>query len=318
MNPNSGAFDRAALVGELEQQLAQRGFYPETLLDLDQIRQRVNELETAGALRVVVAAGGDGTVSRLLNELSPDVPMAVFPLGTENLMAKYLYHSANPSALAEMIESGMTMRLDTGLANGKRFLIMASCGFDADVVQRLHSQRKGHIRHWSYARPIIESIANYPYPPVEIWVDDQNEPIECRWAFVFNVPRYAMNLPIVTESDPTDGQLELCTFREGNLFRGLYYLASVLTGRHRYLRESQFCKFRRLRIEVKDTNQQVPYQVDGDPGGILPLVIEVIPKSFRVVVTPSWIDKNIPVSDAVDIRNSPGLVEPRVDGSRTV
>jgi diacylglycerol kinase family enzyme len=293
MNPNSGASNQQELVRNLEKQLQNRGFQPQVLTDLERVRRLAFELHESNDLRVVVSAGGDGTISRLLNELSPDIPLAIFPLGTENLMAKYLYHSADPIQFTEMIESGLTLRLDSGLANGKRFLIMASCGFDADVVQRLHSQRKGHIRHWSYAKPIFESIASYPYPPIQVWVDDEPEPIQCRWAFVFNVPRYAMNLPIVTESDPTDGQFELCSFREGNLFRGLYYLAAVITGRHRYSSESQFCQFRRMRIGVKEPDQVVPYQIDGDPGGTLPLSIEVVPKSLRLVVTSGWIDKNV-------------------------
>jgi diacylglycerol kinase family enzyme len=185
------------------------------------------------------------------------------------------------------------MKLDVGIANDKRFLIMASCGFDADVVQRLHANRSGHIRHWSYAKPILESISKYSYPLLEIRVDDHPEPIDARWAFVFNVPRYAMNLPIISDADPSDGQLDLCTFKEGNLLRGLYYLFAVITGRHRYSRESRFARFRRLRVNVKGFDQFVPYQLDGDPGGNLPLEIGLEPKSFRVVVSKDWIDKNL-------------------------
>jgi diacylglycerol kinase (ATP) len=292
MNPHSGALDRRELVGALEKQLALCGFRVEILTDLELIRTRTCELLDSEELLAVVAAGGDGTISRLLNELPCETPWAIFPLGTENLMAKYLCHSADPIKFAEIITSGRMASLDLGQANGKRFLIMASCGFDADVVQRLHAQRKGHIRHWSYARPIFESIGNYSYPLIEIWVDDRPEPLQCRWAFIFNVPRYAMNLPIVTDADPTDGWLELCSFREGNLLRGLYYLAAVITGRHRYSSESHFCKFKKIRITAVE-GQEVPFQIDGDPGGKLPLEIEILPSCFRVMVTAQWIEQNI-------------------------
>jgi diacylglycerol kinase (ATP) len=292
LNPRSGAVDSQSKVNGLKHSLTRAGFDVEVLTDLAEVRSRAAELLGTGFLRVVIGAGGDGTLSRLLNELPAEVPLAVFPLGTENLMAKYLNHTTEPEEFARMIGDGQTIRMDTGKANGQRFLIMASCGFDADVVQRLHSKRSGHIRHWSYAKPILESIGNYSYPLLEIWVDDQSEPIQARWAFIFNVPRYAMNLPIITDADPTDGWLDLCTFREGKLLRGLYYLISVITGRHRFSQESQFVRFQKLKINIKEGGSQVPYQLDGDPGGQLPLEIVVQPKCFRLVVSAAWISQN--------------------------
>jgi diacylglycerol kinase family enzyme len=87
--------------------------------------------------------------------------------------------------------------------------------------------------------------------------------------------------------------LDLCTFKEGNLVRGLYYLAAVIMQRHRYSRESYFARFSTLRINCKVGGHVVPFQIDGDPGGNLPLEITVQPKSFRVVVTKEWISKNL-------------------------
>jgi diacylglycerol kinase (ATP) len=191
--------------------------------------------------------------------------------------------------LAGLIDGGQTIRLDAGRANGKLFLVMASCGFDADVVARLHSKRKGHIRHWSYAKPIFNAISQYRYPTLRVWVDDDRKPISGKWAFVFNVPRYAMNLPIVEDADPMDEQLDLCMFRGGNLIRGLYYLLAVITRQHRRWREARVTRFRRIRIASDET---VPFQLDGDPGGELPVEIQVQPQFLRVVVSKDWMDKN--------------------------
>jgi diacylglycerol kinase family enzyme len=191
--------------------------------------------------------------------------------------------------LAKLIQAGVTVRLDAGRANGKLFLVMASCGFDADVVKRLHAGRRGHIRHWSYAWPIMSAIGQYQYPRIRMWVDEESQPISARWAFLFNVPRYAMNLPIMTDANSMDGRLDLCTFRGGNLMRGLYYLLAILTQQHRSWDESHCCRFRRLKIE---SDGLVPYQLDGDPGGELPLEIEVQPGFLRVVVDGAWIGEN--------------------------
>lgn len=288
-NPHSGASDQALLVEQLGQELERLGFHPLVMTDVAEVKTKVLGLLASGELRAVVAAGGDGTVSLLANELPLGTPLAILPLGTENLLAKYLQQKSDPVSLAKLIQVGVTVRLDAGRANGKLFLVMASCGFDADVVKRVHAGRRGHIRHWSYAWPIMSAIGQYRFPMIRMWVDEDPEPIAARWAFLFNVPRYAMNLPIMTDANSMDGRLDLCTFRGGNLIRGLYYLLAILTQQHRGWDESHCCRFRRMRIEA---DGPVPYQLDGDPGGELPLEIQVQPGFLRVVVDGEWIGEN--------------------------
>ncbi len=296
MNPKSGAASGLKIVEQLKSVLIQRGMSVDVLTTIDEVKELVDSLSLTGELRTVVAAGGDGTVSLLVNQLPTLTPIAILPLGTENLLGKYLGATIDPHKTAETIMSGKSIRLDAGRANGRRFLVMASCGFDAEVVKRLHAGRTGHIRHWSYADPIIKTILNYQYPRLQIRIRGKRMEaglIEARWAFIFNVPRYAMNLPILSEADPSDGQLDLCTFQQGSLLRGLYYLMSIMFQRHRYLNEAQFCKFEELIIEPVETDNPVPFQIDGDPGGLLPLSISVEPNCFRVLVSEAWIAQNV-------------------------
>ena len=283
MNPNSGATDQHTVVDKLTTCLIDHGFEVLLLTDVAEMIEVVGQ-HFGGRLRCVVAAGGDGTISLLANELPENTPLAILPLGTENLLAKYLGVSAEPVALANMIVAGDCRQLDVGRANGKLFLVMASCGFDADVVHRLHSNRQGHIRHWSYAKPVVSAIRKYKYPKIRISLesnDDHQPTVDPCWAFVFNVPRYAMNLPIAAEANPEDGMLDLCTFRGGSLFRGLFYLVSVILRRHKHWTTSKTYHFKKLTME---SDGEVPYQLDGDPGGTLPLTIEVVKGGVTLIV----------------------------------
>lgn len=286
-NPNSGAFDTRAKVQALDEALAKHGFIVRQLTDIDQVVAEVEAYSISGhqdvdgRLVAVVAAGGDGTVSLLANRLPASTPIAIMPLGTENLLAKHLTIKSDPQLVAKMIVEERSISIDAGRANGKLFLVMASCGFDADVVERLHSNRKGHIRHWSYTLPIIRSIWNYRYPEIRVLVDGQPTDQPIRWGFVFNVPRYAMNLPIKADADAHDGRLDLVTFSGGGLIRGLYYMFTVLIRRHLTWATGRTETFTRLRLE---SDQPVPFQLDGDPGGHLPLEIEVLPQFLRLIV----------------------------------
>ena len=285
VNPNSGATDSGAIIEQLVQRLTELGFEPEPISDIETVRRRSAELRAANRLRAVVAAGGDGTVSVLANNLERGTPIAVLPLGTENLLAKFLNISRSVEQVTEIIVGGRTVDLDAGRANGQLFLVVASCGFDAEVVTRLHAVRKGHIRHWSYALPVLSAIRRYRYPKIRMVIDDESVKRTTRWAFVFNVPRYAMNLPIADDAVATDGLLDLCTFGVRSLAEGIGALGAVLLRRHRYLSETEALRFKKLRME---SDQPVPYQLDGDPGGVLPLEITVDPGCLTMMVAQTW------------------------------
>ena len=94
-----------------------------------------------------------------------------------------------------------------------------------------------------------------------------------------------MGLPIADQADAMDGQLDLCAFRGGNLVNGLMYLTGVLMRRHRRWKDTRIAVAKKIRIEADD---KVPYQLDGDPGGFLPLQIEVVPKRLCINVPTSW------------------------------
>jgi diacylglycerol kinase family enzyme len=220
------------------------------------------------------------------------VPLALLPLGTENLLARYLRVPRNPPEVAEMIAVGQTVALDAGQANGRLFLLMAGCGFDGEVVRRLHAARDGHITQWSYAKPILAAIRNYEYPQFEICctlsVGGQEVPIEhslvARWAFVSNLPCYAGKLCFSPQASGDDGRLDLCAFQGGSFWAGLKYLLAVLTGQHEALRD---CVTARATRMVLTASEPVPYQLDGDPAGWLPLSIDVLPGRINVMIPTS-------------------------------
>ena len=75
--------------------------------------QRLDRPGGRDGLRGLVAAGGDGTVADLVNRF-PDVPLAILPLGTENLLARHVGIACDGRLVAEMIARGETRRIDLG------------------------------------------------------------------------------------------------------------------------------------------------------------------------------------------------------------
>lgn len=313
VNPFAGAQDRQAVIEELRRQIVALELECTILSDVDVLAEKTRDAAAAGELRAVVAAGGDGTFRLVAERVPAGIALLPFPLGTENLLARYLDLTADARQCARILAEGWTVQQDAGEAGGRLFSIMVGCGFDADVVRRLHSNRRGHIDHWSYAKPILEAIRKYEYPALRVYyapldATDPNEPltheISARWAFAVNVPRYAGGLSLAPAAVANDGLLDICTFKEGSLWYGLMYLGGILLGQHEAMHDFTRVQTRRLRIESEGP---APYQVDGDPGGELPIEIRVLPRRLRLVVAQQWAVRQGLAAQAMAVAPSPSM-----------
>ncbi|REK16570.1 MAG: hypothetical protein DWQ37_07605 [Planctomycetota bacterium] len=286
-NPGAGSRFRTDVLAELTAAIQAAGLACQVIDRMDALAETAAGFHAQGKLRAVVAAGGDGTVAAAANHVAPEVPITVYPLGTANLLAGYFRIGRDPQAMARMLRDNCRARFDAGRAGGRRFLLMASCGFDADVVRRLHEKRLGkHITYWTWARPLLESIRRYRYPELRVscFASDGtllDEERRVRWAFAVNFPVYAGGLGVAPEADAADGVLDVCTFRQGSPWHALRYAASVALGFHRRFADFHCMPAARVRIE---SDEPIPYQLDGDYGGVLPLEIECIPGCLTLVV----------------------------------
>jgi diacylglycerol kinase family enzyme len=302
-NPKAGrsaALDRA---GQLAELLEKHGFAVDLSTDLGEICKRANRLHAEGRLRALVGVGGDGTAAELVNRTDPGVPITFLAAGTANLISKHFHLGHSPERIRDTIVAGRVLKLDAGSASGRLFLIMVGCGFDADVVRQVHASRerhaakRGRFGYLNYLGPLLRSIRGYQYPEILVYwdvsgqsaADAWSEPLAARWAFVFNLPCYGWGLPLAPEAVGTDGLLDLCSFVGGSLASGLrYLLAAEFGGRHQRMADCRIRRAHRFRITAEEA---VPYQLDGDFGGYLPLDVEVLPERVTLVVPPPKVER---------------------------
>jgi diacylglycerol kinase (ATP) len=277
-NPRAGAEHSQRRVETFARRLRALGLSPLVCWH----RRELSEAVASGrdALRCVVAAGGDGTLLEVLNR-APGLPIALLPLGTENLVAGYCGLARSPGALAEIVARGRPRRIDAARANDRTFCLMAGAGFDAAVVHRAHRRRRGHITRLSYGLPIIQELRDYHYPIINVEVVGTGEVLRGAMAFVFNVPRYGLGLPIAAGASPDDGLLDLYVFERPGRLALARYLLAVARGRHLGLPDVLHRRAEGFRLS---SSGRVPLQTDGDPAGWLPATVEVLPRKLTLLV----------------------------------
>ena len=299
-------------------------FEAELATDLAEVTEKAEQYHRNGELRALVGVGGDGTAAELVNRTSPGLPVTLLSAGTANLIAKYLKLGRTPQRLAEQIAAGHLLQLDAGrvtpLASdeGRLFLVMVSCGLDADVVRRVHSRREemyqsgakkgAHISYLSYIKPIAKTIGSYDFPEIRVEVleggdetiydqkrgDDAAKLVspytleQGRWVFVFNLPCYGWGLPLVPKAVGTDAKFDHCIFDGKSFWHGFKYAAFGQFTMHRRLSDVRLGQGTKYRLT---TDGEVPYQLDGDPGGQLPVEIEMLEKRFTVLVPEKTVQK---------------------------
>jgi diacylglycerol kinase (ATP) len=288
MNPRAGVRSRHEHVAEIKAALEVGGFEVLMTTDLDALNGMAASGQESGKLRAVLAIGGDGTASIVRNHVPLEIPLLNVPMGTENLLGRFLGQLSTADAVRRTVEEGVVISLDLCKAGDKVFLLMISAGFDAQVIRALHESRMGNIRRSAYFLPILNSIRDYTYPPMRLYsqADDASaSPRLCRWLFGFNLPLYALGLPIAPAAVATDGLLDVCTFERGAIWSVARYLWHVMRKIHHTLPDAALSRTAHFRLEPT-TSASVAYQIDGDFGGTLPVEVDVLPGQLRLLVPP--------------------------------
>jgi diacylglycerol kinase family enzyme len=282
-NPKSGSGAGRHQLVELARELKRLGFRPRLFKSRERLQSWMADSRAGRRVECIVAAGGDGTVGDVVNR-HPGVRIATLPMGTENLLSRYLHVPRSGKELARMIAAGKVRVLDLCRVGERRFVLMASVGFDAEVIQRLHKSRRGNISRLSYIQPILESVRNYEYPEIRVWVDDAANPAVACTAVITNLPIYALGMSVATGARGDDAMLDLRLFRRGSAFDMVRYLCNLALGTHESLGDVESLRGRRVRIE---SDVPVPIQVDGDSAGWTPAEICVLPGALEIVVPES-------------------------------
>lgn len=250
--------------------------------------------DVAGAVRslregaaMVIAAGGDGTVSSVAAGLDgSDVLLGIVPAGSTNIIAREL---GIPSQIGRSIDlvfgSFSTRSLDVGLCNEKVFLHMAGAGIDSHLFSMADPALKRKIGWLAYIPAAIKALGE-PGARYTISMDGDEESVEATLVLVANGSSIiAPTIRIDSSIRSNDGMLDVLVLTASRPHELASVFARFATG---HVIDSPFVLQRRVRHVTIASNKPMPVQLDGDVAESTPVSIDVRPKGVTMIVPPGF------------------------------
>jgi diacylglycerol kinase (ATP) len=244
----------------------------------------------------VVAAGGDGTVNEVINGLQPgSPPLALVPLGTANVLAAELgLPRRPPQAVARLIVDGPARAAWPGLANGRRFMMMAGIGFDAQVVAAVDLALKRSLGRYAY---LLQGVRHLRRGfPAHYRVRVEGVELTAASVIVSRTQYYAGRFLLAPGASLFEPRLEVFLFSKAEPADILRGAVALLRGR---ITDEPNVRLVRAREVTVTEPAGEPVQCDGDIACSLPAHITVAERPVRLIIRPSRSDRTTRPEDGL-------------------
>ena len=244
-------------------------------------RKAAAEAKNAGFDRIV-AAGGDGTLNEVINGLAPSaIPLAFLPLGTTNVFALEAGIPFDVEQACAIALDGSPQPVCLGLAGETRFLLMASAGFDADVVYRVSGRLKRWTGKFAYLASGLRRLAGPLSAPIEVVREDGST--VCGYHVILGNGRlYGGRFSVTPDASLAEEALDVCVFLKKGRLPLLRCAAKIAAGRRLARPDAETFKARSVIVR----GEGVPVQIDGDHLGRLPMTFRALSDELVLVLPP--------------------------------
>ena len=235
---------------------------------------------------LIIVASGDGTVNEVINGLmnsgiaeSQNIPVALIPLGTTNVLAKELGIPEQLDRAVDLALTGHAKKISLGRINGRFFTLMAGIGLDGEAVlgvkNNLIKKISGKGAHIVSG---LKALAVYNPPVIKIKTPD-NE-LSGYTAVISNAKCYGGFFQVTPEASVTESVLDICVLRGPKRKDMIRFVTGVIRKNHLKYEDVSYSKA----TEIEVTSEgKVHIQIDGDYLGTLPAKIDVLKDAVSLV-----------------------------------
>ncbi len=291
-NPAAGGRDRTAQIAAVAERARGRGVVLSLLATEGpgHATRLVAERLSDGP-DLVAVAGGDGTIAEAARALvGSDVPLAILPAGTTNVLARELGLGKSPEEAAEFLASTATRTLTTWPSAGRTSLICTGVGFDARVMANVNPTLKRLFGRVGFSLTATYEWGRYEFPPIEVTgLDADGAPFTRRATYVVaaNTSKYAGDAILSPFADPGDDLLDLVLFTSERRIDLLHFYRLLPGGKAAQLGVRGVERFPVRSFTARSlAGYELEIQVDGDRAGTTPVTVGPAGGKVRFLVPP--------------------------------
>lgn len=281
MNGRAGAFRSTPSVTEMKKLAGEAGICVEVVgtSSPTQMRHEIRRLVQAGARRVAVA-GGDGTITRAVQELAyTNTALGIIPQGTANNFATALRLPQDlPSAL-RVLQEGIVREVDLGKIGDRYFTEAAGVGLFADALAIYGAKTNKNVVRAFYA--ITRLYFAVRARRVRLYTDGALHTERAVMVEAANAFRMAYAFPVAPGAKMTDGQLDVVVVGDLQREELIPYYRAFRAQTHQSLPKITMLRARELRIE---TRHRMNVHCDDKVVGTTPVTITAQPRALKVLV----------------------------------
>ena len=211
--------------------------------------------------QTIVAVGGDGTFSEVLNGITTkETAVGFIPAGRGNDYARAAHLNLNPVEALKDILRGTIIYTDFIESSGSRCLNVAGTGLDVAVLERVQG-KSGKI---SYLKSLIWCVRHFTPYVLDITVNGATTRHECIMAGVCNGTSFGGGIKVSPASKIDDGLLDVIIMRLPQNGKIMPALLKFTKGRHLEMEYTTHIVCERVTVTPANPENPYPIQFDGE------------------------------------------------------
>jgi len=281
VNPSAGGTRTRALLPRVQAAMRARGI-EYRIVFTESLEHGCREARAAAeAGEVPVVMSGDGLIGQVGGTLAgTGALMGVIPGGRGNDLARVLGIPTEVEGAVEVLAGGRAREIDVGEVNGKRFLGIASCGFDSDA-NRIANETKWVRGRLVYAYAALRALAAWKPATFTLDIDGDRKQVTGYTVAAANSSSYGGGMIAAPQAELDDGLLDVGATGNVGKLRFVRGLLQIFEGEHLETLEVQTWRAAKVRIEA---DRQFAVYADGDHLADLPATVRILPGALRMLV----------------------------------
>lgn len=217
----------------------------------------------------VVIAGGDGTVSQVVNSLMPcKVNFGIIPCGSGNGLAYAAKIPKQPAKALDIIFTGSPQATDGFYINNHFACMLCGLGFDAKVAHDFAEQPKRGLA--TYIKQIVKNFFSAKSYQFELKLGETTLQADAFFISIANSNQFGNNFTIAPKASLSDGLLDIVIVTNQGKMSLLFQVFKQIRGKNKLSAEAVTIDkkgviyFQTGKLIIRNLSQ-APLHIDGDP-----------------------------------------------------